>query len=165
MDFLKSNARKCVFIYLRMHALFLFFFVLVPAVIETQHKSGKWKVLINNLGVSTMGLHLLKPCCSTFIHGIWNNTPIFKKYWKIPPKIIFFNPLPIFLPNLKKPLFSLYIACIHFYIYIFLYPFIFLPSILTPAKKNSSGLKKDHGQCCSEKFNQGQLALQLCQTP
>jgi len=64
----------------------------------------------------------------------------------------------------KTPIFTIY--CMYPFLHLhFLYPFIFLPSILTPAKKNSSGLKKDHGQCCSEKFNQGQLALQLCQTP
>ena len=33
-----------------------------------------------------------------------------------------FKPLPICLPNLKKPLFSLYIVCIHFFIYIFYTP-------------------------------------------
>ena len=31
-------------------------------------------------------------------------------------------------------------------------------SCVTPAKKNSRGLKKDHGQSGSENFNQGQLA-------
>jgi len=71
------------------------------------------------------GIHLVKPCHSTFVRGIWNNTPIFKKYWKIPPKIIFFNPLPICLADFKKPLFSLYIACIHFFIYIFYTPLYF----------------------------------------
>ena len=74
---------------------------------------------------STRGLHLVKLCHSTFIRGIWNNTPIFKKYWKIPPKIVFFNPLPICLADFKKPLFSLYIACIHFFIYIFYTPLYF----------------------------------------
>ena len=34
-------------------------------------------------------------------------------------------------------------------------------SSATPAKKNSRGLKKDHGQSGSEKFNQGKLAKQL----
>ena len=34
-------------------------------------------------------------------------------------------------------------------------------SCVTPAKKNSRGLKKDHGKSGSEKFNQGQLAKQL----
>lgn len=34
-------------------------------------------------------------------------------------------------------------------------------SCATPAKKNSRGFKKDHGQSGSEKFNQGQLAKQL----
>ena len=58
-DFLKSSARKSVLVYFRMHALFLFFLILVPTVIETQWKSGKWKVLINNLGFSTMHMALL----------------------------------------------------------------------------------------------------------
>ena len=58
-DFLKSNARKSVLVYLRMRALFLFLLILVPVVIETQCKSGKWKVLINNLGFSTMHMALL----------------------------------------------------------------------------------------------------------
>ena len=31
----------------------------------------------------------------------------------------------------------------------------------TPTKKNSRGLKKDHGQSGSEKFNQGRLVKQL----
>ena len=31
----------------------------------------------------------------------------------------------------------------------------------TPTKKNSRGLKKDHGQSGSEKFNQGKLGKQL----
>ena len=34
-------------------------------------------------------------------------------------------------------------------------------SCVTPAKKNSRGLKKDHGKSGSEKFNQGKLAKQL----
>jgi len=34
-------------------------------------------------------------------------------------------------------------------------------SCVTPAKKNSRGLKKDHGKSGSEKFNQGQLVKQL----
>ena len=34
-------------------------------------------------------------------------------------------------------------------------------SCATPTKKNSKGLKKDHGHPGSEKFNQGKLAKQL----
>ena len=34
-------------------------------------------------------------------------------------------------------------------------------SCATPAKKNNRGLKKDHVQSGSEKFNQGKLAKQL----
>ena len=34
-------------------------------------------------------------------------------------------------------------------------------SCATPAKKNSRGVKKDHGYSGSEKFNQGKLAKQL----
>ena len=34
-------------------------------------------------------------------------------------------------------------------------------SCVTPTKKNSIGLKKDHGNSSSEKFNQGKLAKQL----
>ena len=34
-------------------------------------------------------------------------------------------------------------------------------SCATPAKKNSRGLKKDHGKFGWEKFNQGKLAKQL----
>ena len=80
---------------------------------------------IKNFIKEPRGLHLVKLCHSTFVRGIWNNTPIFKKYWKIPPKIVFFNPLPICLADFKKPLFSLYIACIHFFIYIFYTPLYF----------------------------------------
>ena len=86
-----------------------------------------WNIEVSNIGgqPKSRGLHLVKPCHSTFVRGIWNNTPIFKKYWKIPPKIIFFNPLPICLANFKKPLFSLYIACINFFVYIFYTPLDF----------------------------------------
>ena len=34
-------------------------------------------------------------------------------------------------------------------------------SCATPTKKNSRGLKKDHGKFGSEKFNQGKLAKQF----
>ena len=101
------------------------------------------------------GLHLVKPCHSTFVHGIWNNTPIFKKYWKIPPKIVFFNPLPIWFPNLKKPLFSLYIACIHFYIYIFYTPLYFYLVYWPHQRKLAVALRKIMGSVAQRSSTKG----------
>ena len=57
--YMKSSARNHVFVYLRMHASFLFFLILVPGWIETQCKSGQLKALINNLGASAMHMALL----------------------------------------------------------------------------------------------------------
>ena len=45
--------------------------------------------------------------------------PYFQKILENTSQNHFFNPLPICLAYFKKPLFSLYIACIHFFIYIF----------------------------------------------
>ena len=57
--------------------------------------------------------------------------PYFQKYLKIPPKIVFFNLLPICLPDFKKtPIFTIYCMYPFFHLH-FLCIFIFLPSILT----------------------------------
>ena len=64
-----------------------------------------------------MGYSLVKPCHITFVCGVWNNTPNFNKYWKIPTKILFLTPSQYPFPNLiKKPIFTTYFIHVFFHL-------------------------------------------------
>ena len=60
----------------------------------------------------------MKPCHNMLVGGIWNNTPNFNKYWKIPPKIVFFKPPP----NMSSQLKNLYF---HYILHVSIFSFTF----------------------------------------
>ena len=78
-----------------------------------------------------MGSSLVKPCHITFVCGLWNDTPNFNKYWKIPAKIIFLTLSQYAFLNLIKKTYFHYIFYSCIFSFEFLYSFIYLPSILT----------------------------------
>ena len=90
-----------------------------------------WEKKTKQSIIIARGNPLVKPYHRTFIHGIWNNTPNFNKYWKIPPKIIFLTPSQYAFPNKIKKTYFHYIFYSCIFSFEFLYSFIYLPNILT----------------------------------
>jgi len=74
------------------------------------------------------GIHLMNLWHIACVHDILNNTPNLTTYWKIPLKIILFNPLPIrtqyTFPISKTPTFTRYYRY-PFFIDIFYTPLCF----------------------------------------
>ena len=96
-----------------------------------------WIPFINlNFGLSV----LIVKWNSNIRHFLRMAIPYFKKILKNTSQNHFFNPLPICLADFKKPLLSLYIACIHFVIYISIFFYLFLKSLESRHKEDQECL-------------------------